>query len=237
MTAPAPRSAVVTGANRADGIGLALVRELRARGCAPVLGTYRDPATAGALLEAADADPDVLAAQVEVTSDASVEAFGRWCAEHLDRVDLLVNNAGIGSADGPSIVTAPIEDLEYQLQVHGVGMLRVTRALLPLMGRGAVAVSISSSLGSIADMNAGSTYYAPAKALQNALTKQLAATVRRDGIVAFSASPGWVSTSMGGSAAPLTPEESARRLADLVLGAGPDDAGTFRTVDGGTLAW
>ena len=237
MTAPAPRSAVVTGANRADGIGLALVRELRARGCAPVLGTYRDAATAGALLEAAAADPDVLAAQVEVTSDASVEAFGRWCAEHLDRVDLLVNNAGIGSADGPSIVTAPIEDLEYQLQVHGVGMLRVTRALLPLMGRGAVAVSISSSLGSIADMNAGSTYYAPAKALQNALTKQLAATVRRDGIVAFSASPGWVSTSMGGSAAPLTPEESARRLADLVLGAGPDDAGTFRTVDGGTLAW
>ena len=237
MTAPAPRSAVVTGANRADGIGLALVRELRARGCAPVLGTYRDAATAAALLEAAAADPDVLAAQVEVTSDASVEAFGRWCAEHLDRVDLLVNNAGIGSADGPSIVTAPIEDLEYQLQVHGVGMLRVTRALLPLMGRGAVAVSISSSLGSIADMNAGSTYYAPAKALQNALTKQLAATVRRDGIVAFSASPGWVSTSMGGSAAPLTPEESARRLADLVLGAGPDDAGTFRTVDGGTLAW
>ena len=237
MTTAPPRTAVVTGANRADGIGLALVRELRARGCAPVLGTYRDPATAGALRDAADADPDVLAAQVEVTSDASVEAFGRWCAEHLDRVDLLVNNAGIGSADGPSIVTAPIEDLEYQLQVHGVGMLRVTRALLPLMGRGAIAVSISSSLGSIADMNAGSTYYAPAKALQNALTKQLAATVRRDGIVAFSASPGWVSTSMGGSAAPLTPEESARRLADLVLGAGPDDAGTFRTVDGGTLAW
>ncbi len=236
MAAPAARTAVVTGANRADGIGLALIRELRGRGCAPVVGTYRDAATAEALLDAAASDPDVLAAEVDVTSDASAEAFGRWCSEHLDRVDLLVNNAGIGASEG-SVVTASIEDLEYQLQVHGVGMLRVTRALLPLMGGGAVAVSVSSSLGSIADMNAGSTYYAPAKALQNALTKQLAATVRRDGIVAFSASPGWVSTSMGGSAAPLTPEESARRLADLVLGAGPDDAGTFRTVDGGTLAW
>ncbi|MXZ63440.1 MAG: SDR family NAD(P)-dependent oxidoreductase [Chloroflexi bacterium] len=236
MTAPAPRTAVVTGANRADGIGLALVRELRARGCAPVVGTYRDAATAEALLDAAAADPDVFAAEVDVTLDASAEAFGRWCAEHLDRVDVLVNNAGIGATDG-SVVNAPIEDLEYQLQVHGVGMLRVTRALLPLMGSGAVAVSISSSLGSIADMNAGSTYYAPAKAFQNALTKQLAGAVRRDGIIAFSASPGWVSSSMGGSAAPLTPEESARRLADLVLGAGPEDAGTFRTVDGGTLAW
>lgn len=236
MTAPPAHTAVVTGANRADGIGLALVRELRGRGCAPVAGTYRDPATAEALLDLASRDADVLAAQLDVTSDASVEAFGDWCSQHLDRVDLLVNNAGIGSGN-ESIVDASIEDLEYQLQVHGVGMLRVTRALLPLMGEGAVAVSVSSSLGSIADMGAGSPYYGPAKALQNALTRQLAATVRRDGIVAFSASPGWVSTSMGGSAAPLTPEESARRLADLVLGAGPDDAGTFRTVDGGTLAW
>ena len=240
MTAPEPRAAVVTGANRADGIGLALVRELRARGCAPVVGTYRDAATAEALLALADGDADVFAAGVDVTSDASVEAFGRWCAERLDRVDVLVNNAGIGATDG-SVVSAPIEALEYQLQVHGVGMLRVTRALLPLMGRGAVAVSISSSLGSIAGMDAGSTFYGPAKAFQNALTKHLAAAVRRDGVVAFSASPGWVSTSMGGDAAPLAPEESARRLAGLVLGAGPDDAGTFRTVaDGspdGTLPW
>ena len=236
MTAPAGRTAVVTGANRADGIGLALVRELRARGCAPVVGTYRDPATSDALLELAATDADVLAAELDVTSERSVEAFSAWCAEHLDRVGLLVNNAGVGSVDG-SIVTAPIEELESQLQVHGVGMLRVTQALLPLMGPGSVAVSISSSLGSIAGMGSGSTYYAPAKALQNALTKQLAATVRREGIVAFSACPGWVSTSMGGSAAPLTPEESARRLAELVLNAGPDDAGTYRSVDGAIIEW
>ncbi len=236
MTAPAGRTAVVTGANRADGIGLALVRELRARGCVPVVGTYRDPATSAALLDLAATDADVLAAELDVASEHSVEAFSAWCAAHLDRVGLLVNNAGVGSTDG-SIVTAPIEELEDQLQVHGVGMLRVTRALLPLMGRGSVAVSISSSLGSIAGMGSGSTYYAPAKALQNALTKQLAATVRREGIVAFSACPGWVSTSMGGSTAPLTPEESARRLADLVLSAGPDDAGTYRSVDGEIIEW
>ena len=237
MTAPAGRTAVVTGANRADGIGLALVRELRARGCAPVVGTYRDPATSDALLDLAATDADVLAAELDVTSERSVEAFsalvrgaprpgrpageqrGRGRRGRLDR-----HGADRGARD-------------QQLQVHGVGMLRVTRALLPLMGRGSVAVSISSSLGSIAGMGSGSTYYAPAKALQNALTKQLAATVRREGIVAFSACPGWVSTSMGGSAAPLTPEESARRLADLVLNAGPDDAGTYRSVDGEIIEW
>ena len=236
MSTPPGPAAVVTGANRADGIGLALVRELRARGCAPVVGTYRDPATSEALLELAAADADVLATELDVTSEQSIEAFGGWCAAQLDRVGLLVNNAGLGSVDG-SIVTAPVEELEQQLQVHGVGMLRVTRALLPLMGPGSVAVSISSSLGSIAGMNSGSTYYAPAKALQNALTRQLAATVRGDGIVAFSACPGWVATSMGGSGAQLTPEESARQLADLILDAGPADSGTFRSIEGGTLAW
>ena len=236
MSAAAGRTAVVTGANRADGIGLALVRELRARGCAPVVGTYRDAATSEALLALAASDADVLAAELDVASAESVEAFAGWCAERLARVDLLVNNAGLGSVSG-TIVTAPIEELEEQLQAHGVGMLRVTRALLPLLGRGAVALSISSSLGSLAGMGAGSTYYAPAKALQNALTRQLAATVRRDGVVAFSACPGWVSTSMGGAGAPLTPGESARRLADLALGAGPEDAGTYRDVDGAVIAW
>ena len=179
----------------------------------------------------------MLAAEVDVTSDASVEAFGRWCAEQLDRVDLLVNNAGIGSAEG-SVVSAPIEDLEYQLQVHGVGMLRVTRALLPLMRSGSVAVSISSSLGSIADMDGGlDVLRDPPRRSRTRSRSSSPGPCGRDGVIAFSASPGWVSTSMGGSAAPLTPEESARRLADLVLGAEPKDAGTFRAVDGGTLAW
>ena len=236
MSAAAGSAAVVTGANRADGIGLALVRELRARGCAPVVGTYRDPAASAALLELAAADSNVLAAELDVTSEPSIEAFADWCAERLGSIGLLVNNAGLGSVDG-SIVTAPLEELELQLQVHGLGMLRVTRALLPQMGPGSVAVSISSSLGSIAGMNEGSTYYAPAKALQNALTRQLAATVRRDGIVAFSACPGWVATSMGSPAAPLTPEQSARQLADLALGAGPEDSGTFRSIDGEIIAW
>lgn len=236
MSAAAGPSAVVTGANRADGIGLALVRELRSRGCAPVVGTYRDAATSTALLDEAASDPHVLAAELDVTSQRSVEAFAQWCMQRLDGLGLLVNNAGLGSVPG-SAATAPIEDLERQVQVHGIGMLRVTRALLPLLGPGSVALSVSSSLGSIAGMGSGSTYYAPAKAFQNALTRQLAATVRGDGVIAFSACPGWVATSMGGAGAQLTPEESARQLADLLLGAGPEDSGTFRRLDGGVIAW
>ena len=139
MTATPGRTAVVTGANRADGIGLALVRELRARGCAPVVGTYRDPVTSTALLELAAADPDVLAAELDVTSEQSVAAFAQWCAARLDRVDLLLNNAGLGSVTG-SIVTAPIEELEEQCRYTARHAAR-DAGVLPLLGPGSVAVS------------------------------------------------------------------------------------------------
>ena len=229
-------TAVVTGANRADGIGIALVRELRARGVPTVVGTYRERSRSDALFELSGADEGVFATQLDVTSTRSVTAFGNWCANRFERLDLLVNNAGTGATREP-IDRAPIAELEHALQVHGVGMLRVTRAALPLMSDGSVVVSISSGLGSISRMGAGSTFYAPAKALQNALTRQLAAAIRDRGIVAFSVSPGWVATSMGGPNAPLDAEESARKLAEMMLAADADDAGTFRDLDGKDIAW
>ena len=62
------RVAVVTGANREDGIGLALVRELVVRGYGPVVGTYRDPAVSTTLLDLAEEDGRVLSAPVDVAS-------------------------------------------------------------------------------------------------------------------------------------------------------------------------
>lgn len=230
-------TAIVTGANRADGIGIALVRRLREAGFSRVVGTYRRIEGSEALLDLAAADAGVLAAELDVASAGSVAAFGAWCTEHLGHVDLLVNNAGTGVPREP-ITRAPIERLEEALQAHGVGMVRVTRALLPLMGRGSVIANISSGSGSIAGMGAHSAYYGPAKALQNALTRQLGATLLSDGIVAYAVSPGWVATSMSsGPGAPLTPEGSADQLVDLFLRSEERHAGTFRDVDGSTLPW
>lgn len=231
-----PHAAVVTGANRPDGIGLALVRALRARGFESVVGTYRDAARSAALLQLTERDAGVLAAELDVTSAGSVTAFGAWCAQHLGRVDLLVNNAGAGTTHEP-ITRAPIAALDAALQVHAVGMLRVTQTLLPLMAEGAVVANISSSLGSLTRMGSGSTYYAPAKALQNALTRQLAAALRGDGIVAFSVCPGSVATSMGGPYSPLSPDESATALAEMMLATTSRDAGTFRDIDGSIMPW
>src|SRR5205085_2893300 len=129
-------------------------------------------------------------------------AFGAWCASNLGGVDLLVNNAGLGDVGG-NVLDAPLDDLELQIETHALGMLRVTRALLPLMERGGVILNVSSTLGSITRMGEGWASYSAAKALQNALTKQLASTLCRRGIIVCAVSPGWVATSMGGRGASL----------------------------------
>ena len=165
-------SAVVTGANRERGIGLAIVRELLARGAPHVVATYRERSRSEPLLRLAEADPRVITLRLDVADDASAEAFGRACREALPGLDLLVNNAGITSTSGPA-TTAPVADLQRQIETHAVGMLRVTQALHPLLGPGSVVLNVSSSLGSLERMGRAYTFYGPAKALQNALTRQL----------------------------------------------------------------
>src|SRR2546421_9144062 len=74
------------------------------------------------------------------------------------------------------------------------------QAFVPLLGksRHGRIVNVSSELGSLADMGGGSPAYATSKVALNALTRMLAAELRRDRILVNSVSPGWVATDMGG---------------------------------------
>jgi NAD(P)-dependent dehydrogenase (short-subunit alcohol dehydrogenase family) len=230
------RSAFVTGANRADGIGLALVRELAEHDAQHLVGTYRSRARARALLRLAASDARVHAVELDVTSDASVTDMAAWSARELGPLDLLVNNAGLGGL-GDNVLTAPLSDLHAQVEAHAVGMLRVTRALRSFLHPGSVVLNVSSTLGSIATMDGSSAFYSVAKALQNALTRELAAALRRERVIVCAVSPGWVATSMGGRGAPLTPRQSAEHLVRLAERLTLADSGEFMEYDGSPLAW
>jgi NAD(P)-dependent dehydrogenase (short-subunit alcohol dehydrogenase family) len=67
-------------------------------------------------------------------------------------------------------------------------------------------------LGSLTDMGGGYPSYRITKTALNALTRILAAELGGTGILVNSAHPGWVRTEMGGSQAPLTPEQGAETL-------------------------
>ena len=231
--------AVVTGANRSNGIGLALVRELAEAGY-EVVGTYRDASNSGSLIALSRSDPRVTAIQLDVASDESVSDFVKRFSEVFSQCDVLVNNAGMSSSPG-TIVTSPVTELEMQLQVHAIGPVRLTQAMLPYLRRSSdppakVAV-ITSTLGTMSGIGAGWTHYAPAKAAANALVRQMSSCLTGERVSMFSLHPGWVATDIGGFGAPVSPRRSARGLLSVVTASTMADAGTFRDYQGGRMSW
>jgi NAD(P)-dependent dehydrogenase (short-subunit alcohol dehydrogenase family) len=220
------RVALVTGANR--GIGLAVARGLAQRGYVTVL-TARDADAAEAA--AAGIAGEVLARRLDVTDAASIAAV----AAELDRLDVLVNNAGIHYDTWQRPSTADLDVVREALEVNLLGAWRTSQAFLPLMRAGGRIVNVSSGAGSLTGMGAGTPAYGVSKAALNALTIKLAEELRGRGILVNAVCPGWVATDMGGSGGRPVEEGAASVLWAVDL---PDDGptgGLFR--DGERLAF
>jgi NAD(P)-dependent dehydrogenase (short-subunit alcohol dehydrogenase family) len=230
--------AVVTGSNRAKGIGFALVQELLKRGCQRVVGSYNREEQSAALLELAEKDERVLAHKLDLTDSTSAKAFADFCLKSLPKIDLLINNTGMGGTGSKSILEADIKEYEDKLQVHVVGPLRLTQLLWPLLQKGdvPVIVNVSSNAGRMSSIGRGSLFYGPAKAAQNAMSIQLAAHLGQTAIV-IPIHPGWVSTDMGGENAPILPAESASGILNYVESARSEDSGRFVDFTGKSLSW
>jgi NAD(P)-dependent dehydrogenase (short-subunit alcohol dehydrogenase family) len=217
--------AVVTGANR--GIGLELVRQLRARGDV-VHAAARKPGDLAAL--------GAIVHDVDVTDQASVDAMARA----IDTpIDLLINNAGINRPH------QKLHDLDLAMTaelyaVNAIGPLRVTAALLPHLrrGTGKKIVHITSGMGSIADNQRGESYgYRMSKAALNMMSKSMSIDLRSDGIISFVINPGWVQTDLGGATAPVAVADSARGIIARIDAATLETSGTFQNWDGKTYPW
>jgi short-subunit dehydrogenase len=122
----ADQTILITGAT--SGIGRALARALTQEG-ATVIGTGRDQAR---LMEL-DGDVD-LALTMDVTDPSSVEIAAATVHDRCGRIDVLINNAGVGLFS--SVMETSEEELSRILEVNVVGVSRVTRAFLPAMLEG-----------------------------------------------------------------------------------------------------
>ena len=223
---------VVTGANR--GIGLEFVKQLTARG-EQVDATVRDPDEASELQAIAGPGVRLRIHRLDVAEDASVEAF----AAELPGgpVDVLINNAGVSGVKGGEPIDPP--DILRVLNVNAVGTLRVTRALLPRLreGKGKKIVNLTSKLGSIAEATGGRYAYRLSKAALNMATKLLAEDLRGEGFRTVAVHPGWVQTRMGGSAAPVPPEQSVRGMLRIIDGLTAEQSGRTFDFQGRDLPW
>lgn len=130
--------AIVTGAS--GGIGEATARALHAAGYR-VFGTYRRPS--------AMRSPGIEYLACDVTSGESVEAAVREVLSKAGRIDLLVNNAGVGLVAGAE--ESSLEQAKSLFDVNLFGVIRLTKAVLPSMRRKRAGriVNVSSVMGLI----------------------------------------------------------------------------------------
>jgi NAD(P)-dependent dehydrogenase (short-subunit alcohol dehydrogenase family) len=184
--------ALVTGANR--GIGRETARQLAERGHELIVSA-RDEDKASEAAEEIGGRP----LQLDVSDPASIERAAAAVAEDPGSLDVLVNNAGIGSDFGVSGTDPDFDALQRALDTNFFGAYRLTVALLPLLRRSehARVVNVSSGMGGITEMGGWSPGYRVSKAALNAMTRILSTELEGDGIKVNSACPGFVATDMG----------------------------------------
>jgi NAD(P)-dependent dehydrogenase (short-subunit alcohol dehydrogenase family) len=220
-----PRVAVVTGANR--GIGLEIARQLARRGLKVVL-TSRSAAKGRAAIKVlGEAGTQVHYHLLDVTSPVSIKALAAHVAERHNRIDVLVNNAGVMlDPSGSRLLDARPKTFRDTLETNLLGPLQLVQVLVPMMkkqGYGRI-VNLSSGQGQLSDMGVGTPAYRVSKTALNALTRTLAVELKGTGILVNAMCPGWVKTDMGGPSAPRTVEQGADTA--VWLATLPDDGPT-----------
>jgi len=228
---------VVTGANR--GLGLELARVYAERGDRVIAGS-RTPAGATELATLTDHT-----LPLDVGDEQSIATFIDAIGDQP--VDIVINNAGIDARnlgatdDERDVLTQTPEQLMRQIEVNAVGPWLLARGLLPQLRRSdsARVVNVTSQIGSmeVSQRIGRDVGYAVSKAALNMLTVKLAVRLRDEGIIAVLIHPGFLRTDMGGSAATMGPDESARHIAATVDRLTIDDTGTFRRWDGTVHPW
>jgi NAD(P)-dependent dehydrogenase (short-subunit alcohol dehydrogenase family) len=233
--------ALITGANK--GLGFETARQLADLGYTVILGA-RNRAEGEAAAARIGLQAHFL--PLDMASPESITTAALSITDQFGRLDVLVNNAGIGPDNGMKPSAAPMHLIRQTFETNVFGLVHLTQALLPLLRNSPSGriVNVSSILGSLAlnsdpnaDLGAWRSFgYNGSKAAVNMFTATLAAELKATPIKVNSAHPGWVKTDLGGQEAPLEVVDGAKtsvRLATL-----PDDGptgGFFHFDD--TLPW
>ncbi|MGW5052548.1 SDR family oxidoreductase [Actinokineospora sp. NPDC004072] len=234
------RTALVTGANK--GIGFAIAQGLGALGFTVAVGARDEARREEAVGHLRKDGVDAFGVALDVTDDDSVTAAAAAVEQTAGRLDVLVNNAGIGGrtddgAQDPT--TLDLDVVRTVLDTNVFGVVRVTNAVLPLLRRADAPriVNVSSNMGSLT-LRTGPVMaaYAPSKSMLNSLTTQYARVLADTNVIVNACCPGYVATDFTGGHAPRTPAQGAAiaiRLATL-----PDDGprGGFFD-DEGVVPW
>ncbi|MEH2072388.1 MAG: SDR family NAD(P)-dependent oxidoreductase [Nostoc sp.] len=218
------KRALVTGGNR--GIGFAIAQGLLAKDYEVII-TSRS--LEKAKLAAEKLQGKVIAIELDVTDDRSINQAVKTLHQKIDRLDILINNAGVYPDKDVNILTIDRELLNFAMNANTFGPIRMVQAFLPLLEKSSDArvVNVSSGYGALADLSYDVPSYCLSKLALNGATIMLAQALHSKGIVVNSICPGWVKTDMGGSSAPRAPEQGADTAIWLATDAPRNISGKF----------
>ena len=233
--------ALVTGANR--GLGREIARLLAAEGMTVFLGARDRERGEAAAEELGASGADVRFLELDVTEQAHVDAAVARVEAETQRLDALVNNAGILLELRTPVAETSVEQMHETYAVNLFGAIAVTRAFIPLLRRSAPArvVNMSTPLGSLSLVSdpdspfaeKGLLAYSSSKSALNAATVLYANALRGDGVLVNAAWPGFVATDLNERRGALSAEEGAALPVELaLLGADGPTGGFFTRKDG-----
>lgn len=185
--------AVVTGASR--GIGRAIALVLAAQGAKVVVNYANSPEAAEAVVkEIQDFGGGAIAIKADVSQPAEVEAMIEQVMEKWQRIDVLVNNAGI-TRDG-LLLRMKLEDWQKVIDLNLTGVFLCTKAVSKIMlkQKAGRIINITSVVGETG--NAGQANYSAAKAGVIGFTKSVAKELASRGITVNAVAPGFIITDM-----------------------------------------
>jgi len=226
-----PKQALIVGASRGLGLGLAL--EFLKRGW-NVTATVRS-AAGGTGLEAYH--ERVTMDMLDLNNLGTVDAF-------IERVkgrvfDVVFLSGAIGGPDGKTAADVSAEDMGHLIMTNAVAPVRLAGKLLPMVKPGSgELVFMSSILGSVESNTSGyASLYSASKAALNSLTRSFVAQLKDQDITVITMHPGWVRTEMGGPGADIDVETSAKGMVDVLEAQAGAGGHQFLDYKGQTLPW
>uniref|UniRef100_A0A3Q4GMI7 Si:dkey-12e7.4 n=1 Tax=Neolamprologus brichardi TaxID=32507 RepID=A0A3Q4GMI7_NEOBR len=241
-------SVLITGASR--GLGLQLVDSLASGQFSPgkIIATCRNPGNAQELQELAEKHPNIHIITLDVVNQESIEKSVEEVSKLVQEEGLncLINNAGIKVEADFHSVTA--EMMIENFHTNTVAPLMITKVFFIYIlcasswHRGRLFLThslllLKNPFCNCARPNCCPDVFYNHRLALNMVSRCMAVDLEPDGILCMAIHPGWVRTDMGGSEAPLSPEDSISFMLSVIGGLTEKDHGSFLNFTGEQIPW
>jgi NAD(P)-dependent dehydrogenase (short-subunit alcohol dehydrogenase family) len=218
------KRALVTGGNR--GIGLAIAQGLIDRNYEVII-TARSLDSAKKAAEKLGGK--VIPLELDVSDDRSIAQSITILTQKIDRLDVLINNAGVYPDQQVDSLTISRELLNTAMQTNTFGVIQMVQACLPLLEKSSDAriINLSSGMGEFNGLTTTAPSYCLSKLALNGATVMLSQSLKSKNIAINAMCPGWVRTDMGGASATRSPEQGADTAIWLATEAPHSETGKF----------